>query len=106
MSDDLSKVFINLGKDLEKEVRNNLQELGDTAKTNMNALAPYYTGALTESAKVVLEKDSVTIIWDTPYARRRYFENELNPETKEWVDQDLKLNTDKYLEILTKGIGK
>ena len=69
-----------------------LQGIGDDVKKRSQILAPKDTGALRRSAKVHLNstKDTVTISYNTVYARRRHYENRKHPATKYYLTNALK----------------
>ena len=60
-----------------------LQGIGDDVKKRSQILAPKDTGALRRSAKVHLNstKDTVTVSYNTEYARIREFSNRKHPAT-------------------------
>ena len=77
-----------------------LGKLGDDVKKRAIILAPIDTGALRQSAKteVNASSDTVTISFNKPYAKRRHYENNLNPSTKLYLTNALKAitNISKY----------
>lgn len=79
-----------------------LQSLGNDVKKRSQILAPKDTGALRQSAKVQLNstKDTVTISYNTAYARRRHWENNLHPATRRYLTNALKSikNLNKYFK--------
>lgn len=79
-----------------------LQSIGDDVKKRSQILAPKDTGALRRSAKVHLNstKDTVTISYNTAYARRRHWENNLHPATRRYLTNALKSikNLNKYFK--------
>ena len=79
-----------------------LQSLGDDVKKRSRILAPKDTGALRQSAKVHLNstKDTVTVSYNTEYARRRHYENNLHPATRLYLTNALKSirNLNKYFK--------
>lgn len=79
-----------------------LQSLGSDVKKRSQILAPKDTGALRQSAKVQLNstKDTVTISYNTAYARRRHWENNLHPATRRYLTNALKSikNLNKYFK--------
>ena len=79
-----------------------LQSLGDDVKKRSQILAPKDTGALRQSAKVHLNstKDTVTVSFNTEYARRRHYENNLHPATRLYLTNALKSisNVNKYFK--------
>ena len=79
-----------------------LQGIGNDVKKRSQILAPKDTGALRRSAKVHLNstKDTVTVSFNTEYARRRHYENNLHPATKNYLTNALKSirNLKKYFK--------
>lgn len=69
-----------------------LQSLGDDVKKRSQILAPKDTGALRRSAKVHLNstKDTVTISYNTEYARRRHYENRKHVASLYYLSNALK----------------
>ena len=79
-----------------------LQSLGEDVRRRSQILAPKDTGALRRSAKVHLNstKDTVTISYNTEYARRRHYENRKHVATKYYLTNALKSikNINKYFK--------
>ena len=79
-----------------------LQSLGDDVKKRSQILAPKDTGALRRSAKVHLNstKDTVTISYNTEYARRRHYENRKHVASLYYLSNALKSinNVNKYFK--------
>ena len=79
-----------------------MQSLGDDIRRRSQILAPKDTGALRQSAKVHLNstKDTVTVSFNTAYARRRHWENNLHPATRKYLTNALKSikNLNKYFK--------
>jgi hypothetical protein len=79
-----------------------LLSLGNDVRNRSRILAPKDTGALRQSAKVQLNstKDTVTISYNTAYARRRHWENNLHPATRRYLTNALKSikNLNKYFK--------
>lgn len=69
-----------------------LQSLGNDVKKRSQILAPKDTGALRQSAKVHLNstKDTVTVSFNKPYAKRRHYENRKHVATKYYLTNALK----------------
>ena len=69
-----------------------LQGIGDDVKKRSQILAPKDTGALRRSAKVHLNstKDTVTVSYNTEYARIREFSNRKHPATVGYLRNALK----------------
>ena len=69
-----------------------LQSLGDDVRRRSRILAPKDTGALRRSAKVHLNstKDTVTVSYNTEYARIREFSNRKHPATVGYLRNSLK----------------
>ena len=79
-----------------------LQSLGDDVKKRSRILAPKDTGALRKSAKVHLNstKDTVTVSYNTEYARYREYNNRKHPATVGYLRNSLKSikNLNKYFK--------
>ena len=79
-----------------------MQSLGDDIRRRSQILAPKDTGALRRSAKVHLNStnDTVTVSFNTAYARRRHWENNLHPATRKYLTNALKSikNLNKYFK--------
>lgn len=77
-----------------------LKSLGDDVKRRAVVLAPVDTGALRQSSLVDVNSkdDTVRVSFNTPYARIRHYQNNLNPSTKYYLTNSLKsiTNLDKY----------
>ena len=69
-----------------------LQSLGDDVKKRSQILAPKDTGALRRSAKVHLNstKDTVTVSFNTVYARKVHNLNRKHPATMHYLSNALK----------------
>lgn len=67
-----------------------LADLGNDIEKRAIVLAPKDTGMLRNSAKVQVGKDKVTVSFNTPYARRRHYENNLHPSTRRYLNNALK----------------
>jgi len=69
-----------------------LQNLGDDVKKRAVILAPKDTGALRQSAKVHLNstKDTVTVSFNTAYARKVHNLNRKHPATMHYLTNALK----------------
>lgn len=79
-----------------------LQSLGDDVKKRSQILAPKDTGALRRSAKVHLNstKDTVTVSFNTEYARKVHNLNRKHPATMHYLTNALKSinNINKYFK--------
>ena len=79
-----------------------LESLGGDVKKRAVILAPVDTGALRQSSmvKVNSSSDIVEISFNTPYATRRHYENNLHPSTKLYLHNALKsiTNVSKYFK--------
>ena len=69
-----------------------MQSLGDDIKKRSQILAPKDTGALRRSAKVHLNstKDTVTVSYNTEYARKVHNRNLKHPATMHYLTNALK----------------
>jgi len=71
---------------LDTSIRN----LADQSMIEMSKLAPWLTGALVGSLQVQRLGDaSYEIDAHVPYAVRRNFENNLNPQTKNYIENSV-----------------
>ena len=79
-----------------------MQSLGEDVRRRSQILAPKDTGALRRSAKVHLNstKDTVTISYNTEYARRRHYENKKHVASLYYLSNALKSinNVNKYFK--------
>lgn len=79
-----------------------LQSLGNDVKKRSQILAPKDTGALRQSARVQLNsiKDTVTISYNTEYARKVHNLNRKHPATMHYLTNALKSisNLNKYFK--------
>jgi len=77
-----------------------LTDLGNDIEKRAVVLAPKDTGRLRNSVKVQTGKDKVTVSFNTPYAKRRHYENNLHPSTKLYLTEAMKsiTNVSKYFK--------
>ena len=79
-----------------------LQSIGEDVRRRSRILAPKDTGALRRSAKVHLNstKDTVTVSFNTEYARIREYSNRKHPATVGYLRNSLKSikNLNKYFK--------
>ena len=77
-----------------------LQSLGNDVKKRSQILAPKDTGALRQSARAQLNstKDTVTVSYNTEYARKVHNSNRKHPATMHYLTNALKSisNLNKY----------
>lgn len=95
----MSTNFKRADKLVDDLIKAGLTELGNDIQKRSVVLAPMLTGALRSSARVSpIEKDSVTISFNTAYARRRHYENRKNPSTKHYLTNGMKsiTNIERY----------
>ncbi len=87
---------------VDQMMKAGLQSLGDDVKKRAVILAPKDTGALRQSARVQLNssKDTVTVSFNTEYARLRHYVNKLHPATRLYLTNSLKSisNLNKYFK--------
>lgn len=97
--------FSKVDKLVDKLMTAGLNSLGNDVKKRAIILAPFgmtrKSGKhLRETARVDVNgsRDIVTISFNKPYARRRHYENNLNPSTKYYLSNALKsiTNVSKY----------
>jgi len=81
---------------VNQAIMGGLNSLGEDVKKRAIRLAPKDTGRLRNSGKVELKpnSDTVEISFNTPYAKRRHYENNLHPATKLYLSNALKSITD------------
>lgn len=81
----------NVDKLVDRTMKSGLNLLGTDIKRRAIILAPKDTGALRQSAKskVSTLNDTVTVSFNTPYARRRHYENRLHPSTRKYLTNAL-----------------
>lgn len=96
----MSTNFSKVDKLVDVTVKSGLNSLGNDIKKRAVILAPKDTGALRQSSKVDVGKDSVAVSFNMPYARRRHYENNLHPSTKLYLTNALKsiTNVGKYFK--------
>lgn len=96
----MSTNFSKVDKLVDAAVKSGLNSLGNDIKKRAVILAPKDTGALRQSSKVDVGKDSVAVSFNMPYARRRHYENNLHPSTKLYLTNALKsiTNAGKYFK--------
>lgn len=82
--------FKKVDKLVEEAMRKGLTALGDDVKKRAIVLAPVDSGQLRRSSKVEVNSDSVEVSFNTAYARRRHYENDLHPATRLYLTQALK----------------
>ena len=84
--------FSKVDKLVNKAMAVGLMNLGTDIKKRAVILAPKDTGALRQSARVEVNTkgDTVKTSFNTPYARRRHYENNLHPSTKYYLTNALK----------------
>jgi len=92
--------FKKVDKLVDEAIKNGLEALGKDIKKRAIVLAPVDSGDLRRSAKVEVDSDSVEVSFNTPYARRRHYENDLHPATRLYLTQALKsiTNVKKYFK--------
>ena len=86
MATDFSKV----DKLVDQALKAGLASLGKDIQNRAIVLAPKDTGALRQSARTDVGNDRVTVSFNTAYARRRHWENNLHPATKKYLTNALK----------------
>lgn len=94
------------GARIANQVRTNLRRVGGVARENSNNIAPYDTGNLRKSSRVLQTIDKVTIEWFAKYADKVFKVNKKNPNTTRWTERDYEKNSEKYLEESNKGVIK
>lgn len=81
-----------------------MTDLGRDIKRRAIILEPVLTGRMRQSTESFPSAQTVKVVVDTPYARRRHFENKLHPETRLYLYNALKSITDvsKYFKGVIK----
>lgn len=94
--------FSKVDRLVQASMKAGLNDLGNDVKRRAVVLAPKLTGALRQSAKVEVNPngETVYISFNTPYANRRHWENNLHPATRLYLTNALKSikNTKKYFK--------
>lgn len=92
--------FSKVDKLVDAAMRSGLTSLGSDVKKRAVILAPIDSGDLRQSGKVEVASDSVEISFNTAYARRRHYENDLHPSTRLYLTNALKsiTNVKKYFK--------
>lgn len=83
--------FSKVDKLVDKAMAVGLKRLGDDVKKRAIILAPIDSGDLRRSAKVEVKRsDTVVVSFNTAYAKRRHYENNLHPSTRYYLTNALK----------------
>lgn len=92
----MSTDFSRADKLVDSMMKAGMTSLGNDIKRRATELAPVDTGALRQSSKadVNTKGDTVRVSFNTPYARRRHYENNLNPSTRYYLTNAMKSITD------------
>lgn len=88
------------------QISDNTKTLGYAFERDANSIAPLDSGKLRNSSTIKNSQFAFTVIWDLPYANRRYYENKKNPGTKKWAQKAVNRNKSRYMEIIKKGVVK
>lgn len=67
-----------------------MTDLGRDIKRRAIVLEPVLTGRMRQNTESFPSAKTVKVVVDTPYARRRHFENKLHPETRLYLYNALK----------------
>lgn len=96
----MSTNFSKADRLVDQCIEAGLQALGNDVKKRAIILAPYAKKKKnatfkkhlrsTGNVEVNTGKDTVTISFNTPYARRRHYENNLHPATRKYLTTALK----------------
>lgn len=86
---------------VSKAMQNGLEALGKDIEKRAVVLAPKDTGRLRNSVRMDVTtsgQDRVEVSFNTAYARRRHYENNLHPSTKMYLNNALKsiTNVERY----------
>lgn len=86
--------FVDKSADVEKIEKARLQQalkrMGDSINNRASLYAPKLTGALKDNGRVNVFDWSVVVSYGgyaVPYARRRHYENNKNPQTKRYLER-------------------
>lgn len=82
--------FSKVDKLVDAAIKSGLTSLGNDVKKRAIVLAPVDSGDLRRSARVDVRSDEVDISFNTAYARRRHYENNLHPSTRLYLNNALK----------------
>lgn len=97
-----------LGLQLAKDAKEQKRAPDSTGVTYAGGYKTTTPGALTDSSlktpTTYLEKGIV--MWETPYSVKRYYENNLNPDKKEWDIKTWDANYTTYEEQVVTGLEK
>lgn len=97
-------------KELEVNWKRNLPQLLILMREHCNRYVPVDRGRLRASSYTASDFEHGKIIWDTPYARRRYFEGtpskDVNPNaTTHWVEVATVRHRKEWHKAAREGIG-
>lgn len=82
--------FSKADKLVNEAIKGGLTSLGGDIKKRAIILAPKDSGDLRQSARVDVKPDEVTVSFNTAYAERRHYENNLHPATKYYLTNALR----------------
>ena len=92
--------FSKVDRLVNSAIATGMKNLGNDIKNRAIILAPKDSGDLRGSAKAEMRDNgqTVDISFNTPYALRRHFENNLHPATKHYLSNAMKSikNIDNY----------
>ena len=93
-------------KEIEKSV--DIRQYSAIAMKTINEnYVPFATGQLKSSVRMSIKSEYVaSLSWNTPYAKRRYFQNYKNPSQTLWFEQFESKNMDEILSELEKNLDK
>jgi len=98
----MSTDFSRVDKLVNQAMTVGLGKLGNDVKRRAVILAPKDSGVLRQSAKVNVKAsgETVEVSFNTDYAKRRHYENDLHPSTKYYLTNAMKsiTNVDKYFD--------
>ena len=93
-------------KEIEKSVDIRLYSAIAMKTINENYV-PFYTGQLKSSVRMsIRSKYDASLSWNTPYAKRRYFQNYKNPSQTLWFEKFESRDMSKLLSELEKNLDK
>ena len=101
----IGKLNANVSKSIQLMLMKIALEISNTAKT----LAPYLSGTLRRSIWIATNRiaQGVVVVWSpVAYAKRREFENKLNPNRKLYLERWYTMNKEKIDKIAKESMHK
>ena len=101
----IGKLNANVSKSIQLMMMKIALEISNTAKT----LAPYLSGTLRRSIWIATNRiaQGVVVVWSpVAYAKRREFENNLNPDRRLYLERWYTMNKEKIDKIAKESMHK